>query len=424
MAACKHLEGSPPAVPRLLQSDVEGPKVDYISALPDCVLSCILSMISMKDMMKTSILSKRWCNLWHLRRNLKFDAHNMLGNGRIMSSHDERNEFVKRVNQFLKNYKGTKIDSFMVDFELNYEPSSTIDEWIRFAIARGVGRIELLTPSYYKFPFGLSFEGKDPTLKHMHLRRCIICDPGTWFGRFWRMETKENCHPATNIDLFTFTNLRSLKIEGSTVDVNLLTTLLSNCLLLEELSLISSSINSSSLKIESSSLCHLKIEELFCSKKKIEEDLDDHHYHRHLKFISLDCPKLTYFYFDNTISGSLSMNAPILKTIEYIVSSHAEKIHDAFALFAKLPKLETLNLYINKNTFEVTPLQGIQTLENLRQFNLSIDATYEDFDIWWILPILQASPFLQKLSVTQRGSLYIETLEAGRLAQQAYLNKP
>ncbi|XP_057421879.1 F-box/LRR-repeat protein At3g26922-like [Lotus japonicus] len=320
----------------------------------------------MKDMMNTSILSKRWCNLWHLRTDLKFDAHNVLGNGRFLSIGDERNEFVKRVNQFLKNYKGTKIDSFMVDFELNYEPSSTIDEWIRFAIARGVGRIELLTPSYnYKFPFGLSFECKNSTLKDMHLKGCIICHPATRIGRFWR----------------------------SDVDVNLLTVLLSNCLLLEELSLINSSINSSSLKIESSSLCLLKIEEL------------DDNYDRHLEFISLDCPKLTIFYYDNSFSGSLSMNAPILKTIDYCVYPHPEKIHDAFALFTTLPKLEILNLYIY-NTFEVKPLQGIQALKNLRQFNLSIHATYEDFDIWWILPILQASPFLQKLSIMLRRPLF------------------
>ncbi|KAI5423852.1 hypothetical protein KIW84_030176 [Lathyrus oleraceus] len=53
---------------------------DHISQLPDCILSYILTKLSMKDLLKTSILSKRWCNLWALRRDLYFDIFNVFEN--------------------------------------------------------------------------------------------------------------------------------------------------------------------------------------------------------------------------------------------------------------------------------------------------------------------------------------------------------
>lgn len=52
-----------------------------------------------------------------------------------------RDEFVKRVDPFVKNFQGTKIDSFIVSFYLDCEQSTAIDPWISFAIARRVERI-------------------------------------------------------------------------------------------------------------------------------------------------------------------------------------------------------------------------------------------------------------------------------------------
>lgn len=63
----------------------------------------------------------------------------------------------------------------------------------------------------------------------------------------------------------------------------------------------------------------------------------------------------------------------------------------------------TCNVFVQKN---VPELQGIQTLKNLRQFNLSINANnVSNFEIWRILSMLQAFPLLQKLTinVSQEG---------------------
>lgn len=138
-------------------------KMDCISQLPDCILSHILTMLPMKDLLKTSILSRRWCKLWALRRDLYFDIHNVLGSEmELLETGDlidlprdstvvcfadfdlSRDEFVNRVDRFVKNFEGTNIDSFVVNFYLDCEQSNNIDQWISFAIARGVERINLL----------------------------------------------------------------------------------------------------------------------------------------------------------------------------------------------------------------------------------------------------------------------------------------
>ncbi|CAL5194995.1 unnamed protein product [Lathyrus oleraceus] len=116
---------------------------DPISQLPDCILSHILTNLSIKDFLNARLLSKGWSNLWTLTRDLYFDIFNVFGyteqqllqKGYLMdvpvhttfSSSIERrlnlditrDPFVKLVDQFLNHFNATIVDSFLLNFYLD-----------------------------------------------------------------------------------------------------------------------------------------------------------------------------------------------------------------------------------------------------------------------------------------------------------------
>jgi hypothetical protein len=312
---------------------------DCISKLPDKILSYILTMLSMKDLLKTSILSRRWCKLWGLRKDLYFDINNVFGseeelikNGYLIDANSRyadlkvsRDEFVKRVDQFLKNFPGTKIDSFLLSFNLNFEQSSIIDQWISFAIAKGVERINLLflrkpfipLLERYKFSFDLFSKTNASNLKHLHLENCLVCHP-------------------SNCDFEPFKNLRSLSLLSVKADEIFIESLLSNCRLLEELSLVNCKFKSSIPKIISSSLCHLNVSN--CYK------VSSNNVTTFTELMLVDCLKLTSLECRGDNLSTMNIYTQVLKRINF--STSFEEYLDAFALCATFHELEIMHLEI------------------------------------------------------------------------------
>ncbi|CAL5215409.1 unnamed protein product [Lathyrus oleraceus] len=357
---------------------------DYISKLPDCVVSYILTMITMKDLLKISILSKRWGEVWALRRNLHFDTLNVFGDSdssiieRLVNLDNERDEFAKRVDQFIKSFSGRVIDSFLVKFCLNGDQSTIIDRWIRFAIERGAERIDLLfggvlygyshLRNCYKFPLDLLLEINTLTLKHLRLQRCLIFHP-------------------TNYDFSPLKNLRFLSLSDVKVDEILLESLLSNCRLLEELQLDACQFEASMPMIISSSLINLKI--IYPHNRRMVE----------VELTLVDCLKLTSLEYDGYGLNTMSINTPAMKCIDFTISYEDDL--DIFA-FSKFPQLEIMS--IDMSSTVITSLKITQSLKYLKQFNLSLlwDGNISkeaDYSLLWILNILQVSPLLHRLSI-------------------------
>lgn len=335
---------------------------DRISELPDCILSDIQKKLPMKDLVKTSILSKKWYTLWALRIHLCFDIFNVLGNlnellqnqylidrargvdfpcsfgtvKRYVNLDLSRGEFVKRVDQFVKKFSGAKIDSLLVNFCLGYEQNKIIDQWINFAIARGVERIDLLflgrpyaplvdstQQDRYNFDFALFSASNASTLNHLRLENCLVCQP-------------------TNCDFTQFQNLRSLLLEEVKLDESFIESLLSNCQRLQELCLLICEFKSSMPVIESSSLCHLKVKGCYV--------LSNNH-KLILNLISLECLNLTSLELDCLVHTSsddgldtLNFHAPMLKNIKFFISLK-QKLNSFVARCATFfPKVEIMHV--------------------------------------------------------------------------------
>ena len=152
--------------------------VDRISEFPDDILVNILSLLTMKEAVRTSILSHRWKNLWKLiTRRLDFDDWNVLQGidrcnleswrciSRKFDYNDKydrmfvfrgianlrefallrlkRSKYMRWVQRILASHKGNSIETFRVHFDLDLPFKPDIDRWINFAIDKRVQRLEL-----------------------------------------------------------------------------------------------------------------------------------------------------------------------------------------------------------------------------------------------------------------------------------------
>ncbi|KAI5423928.1 hypothetical protein KIW84_030231 [Lathyrus oleraceus] len=343
----------------------------------------------MKDLLKISILSKRWGEVWALRRNLHFDTLNVFGDSdssiieRLVNLDNERDEFAKRVDQFVKSFSGRVIDSFLVKFCLNGDQSTIIDRWIRFAIERGAERIDLLfggvlygyshLRNCYKFSLDLLLEINTLTLKHLCLQRCLIFHP-------------------TNYDFSPLKNLRFLSLSDVKVDEILLESLLSNCRLLEELQLDACQFEASMPMIISSSLINLKI--IYPHNRRMVE----------VELTLVDCVKLTSLEYDGYGLNTMSINTPAMKCIDFTISYEDDL--DIFA-FSKFPQLEIMSIDMSstltnpkflKNQKDIRDIEDIEAFSHDKVKVIELGGCVGNwFEIEFIINILKYVPKLEQM---------------------------
>ncbi|MCH80377.1 putative FBD F-box and LRR protein [Trifolium medium] len=160
-------------------------------------------MLSLKDLVKTSVLSKRWIQEWGLRMDLNFDLHNMFDYNTfqglpailpLFQRFHFESEFATRLDQFMLHYQGAAIRSIRVDFPLCNYHTDVIDRLISKGIAKGVKRIELLfsfeKKNIFRFTdmplwpynFSLSLLSDANSLTYLHLENCTLAEPTDFSG--------------------------------------------------------------------------------------------------------------------------------------------------------------------------------------------------------------------------------------------------
>jgi len=128
--------------PRISASEV---KVDKISSLPDEILFRILSFVSTKEAVATSVLSKRWRHLWHYLPNIDFTDIRV----NTVESNLRFNEFVYSVLVSRDTAGSRFIDSFHLniqysDSHLAYNKEfPNLTKWVNFVVQRGLKYLHL-----------------------------------------------------------------------------------------------------------------------------------------------------------------------------------------------------------------------------------------------------------------------------------------
>ncbi|PQM40483.1 putative F-box/LRR-repeat protein [Prunus yedoensis var. nudiflora] len=331
----------------------EGESKDLINELPDCILSSIFSLLTLKDVVDaTSMVSPRWRRLvLHpilTRLNLEFDIPNVFGisidDDAIADKH-RKQDFIRCVNKVLQLHHGNKVDSFKVKFYFNRKSTAILDEWIRFAITKGAEVLylhfsrysEAEKGNYYDFPCWLLSELRPSTLKNLSLTGCVLRLPPS-FDRF--------------------SHLTTLYLYEVIVDNISLARLLSDCLLLESLTL-DYCWGASELMVK-------------------------------VKLASLEI-----------LSGSLHMNLSVKPPYPAKISFGSILHFNLCARltqFASFSGLETLHLQLEMLHHDELP-RSLPTFRDLKK--LEVDLLFsQKADLAGVLNLLKATPFLEQLVVS------------------------
>ncbi|KAK8630418.1 hypothetical protein V6N13_079214 [Hibiscus sabdariffa] len=132
--------------------------IDRISDLPDPVLCHVLSFLPTKMSVATSVLSKRWINLWTTVPALSF------------SFTEFSDRFVDSVYKVLAMFQAQTIHQFSLDFEhISGVDDEHIDTWISAAIKRNVQ--ELILKLNLCAPYGPPFKLHD----YVFAYKTLVC---------------------------------------------------------------------------------------------------------------------------------------------------------------------------------------------------------------------------------------------------------
>lgn len=219
---------------------------DIISSLPSYIVENILKYLPLRDAVRTSVLSRRWRYKWVTLPQLVFDRNQFFLNS---GDWEKIKAIIYRV---LLLHQGP-----LVKFELSYPPFGScmdIENWILMLLKKNIQKftLRLDVNSYYEFPCQLfSFL----QLKHLNLCCCVFKPPPAFKG---------------------FSRLVDLKLCSVSIAPKMFEQFISNCPLLERLSLS------------------------YCTK---------------FDFLIINAPNLKHFFFCGTLKSVSFKNTPLLAVV-------------------------------------------------------------------------------------------------------------
>ncbi|XP_022020403.1 F-box/FBD/LRR-repeat protein At1g13570 isoform X2 [Helianthus annuus] len=182
---------------------------DFISHMPDHVITNILDLLPLQDAVRTSILSKSWRFKWTMLSQLIFDVDFF----EYLSKTQGENNHVRIISRILHQLRGS-ITKFFLDGGML--DANHINRWILFLSRKGIKDLTLINwgPTPLNLPTHLFFCVE---LKHLKLSNCYFNPPPTFHG-FPNLLSLELCVDfEENIQLSEFF-ARCALLENLTID--------------------------------------------------------------------------------------------------------------------------------------------------------------------------------------------------------------
>lgn len=183
---------------------------DLLRELPDVLIFDIFWRLPMTDVVRTSVLSKRWRNFWTTSPFLNFDNRAML--------FGDDTKLQNFVNRALSCWNGSSVLKFRFhsDHEIASSMFSDVDLWVNFAQRNGVEELHLHVLCITKSAWP-SFDGKE-----------VYCVPPCLYSYSSLKELSlQSCHLEINGNV-QWNNLESLKINAFRVAPDVIGQILSS----------------------------------------------------------------------------------------------------------------------------------------------------------------------------------------------------
>ncbi|XP_074284605.1 FBD-associated F-box protein At5g60610-like [Silene latifolia] len=130
-------------------------KMDRLSDLPDCIIHLIISFLGTQEACRTTILSKRWANIWSTGLILDFDPHFFVCYREFGEEFVNFNNFIESTMQ---RYSEKNLSIRMLRLEYPYidrEMTGRIDGWVGIALQNQVESLSLSFLSVDPPPYAL-----------------------------------------------------------------------------------------------------------------------------------------------------------------------------------------------------------------------------------------------------------------------------
>lgn len=121
-----------------------GVSIDMLSWLPDSLLSTIVSSLTFKEAVRTSILSKNWVNICKSTTNIEFNELFFVKYDNSLDIIDaQRRAFSDFTKKWIQNCDQSVIEKFSLSLTLPDIYVQLIDRCLTFALSKGVKHLEI-----------------------------------------------------------------------------------------------------------------------------------------------------------------------------------------------------------------------------------------------------------------------------------------
>ncbi|XP_073033552.1 F-box/FBD/LRR-repeat protein At1g13570-like [Primulina eburnea] len=342
-----------------MKSKSENEVVDEISELPDDVLVAIISRLTWREAIVTSILSTRWRHLYTYITRISFSTRHPSHQSKVKDVQQlmekEFPKHMKEIYDFLASNRGCR---YLEEFKVHI-PSmkgANIHRWLPLVLEKDVESIDIrmiyhskAMSGYYSFP-----------------RRTLIKRKGGGLGSFQGLKSLRQL------------SLHSLHVEARDVEI-----FVSNCTALEHLSIVGS------YRLKKVSLVgHSKLKrlEISSSKNVVLIEVRDM-----INLVSLTCLKLQPKY-------SLHLNN-VPKLVEFNSSNQFHLLGRIF--LGILPSIldQLVRINVHSTDFEDTPSREPPIFLNLKHLNLQMKCLRGGRSFTYYPPFFWNCPKLQKLEI-------------------------